>query len=80
MMLGVYSSLTGRVFPFKLASEDGTLALLLHRLKRFWKGPECVTRKFEREAGDELEAARREGCAGVRRLVLSKEWNCFSRR
>ncbi|PUU82760.1 hypothetical protein B9Z19DRAFT_327503 [Tuber borchii] len=81
MMLGVYSSLTGRVFPFNVASKNGILALLLHPLKGFWKGRECVTRKFKREAGDELQATmEREGCAGVRRLILSREWDCFRRR
>ncbi|PUU82761.1 hypothetical protein B9Z19DRAFT_966650, partial [Tuber borchii] len=80
MMLGVYSSLTGRVFPFNVASKNGILALLLHPLKKFWKGRECVTQKFKREAGDELQAARGEGCAEVRRLILSREWDCFRRR
>ena len=80
MVLGVYSFLTGRVFPIHRASRDGTLVLLLHRIKRFWEGSEAATRKFEIEAGDQVQAAKKEGRAGIRRLLLSRPWDCFSRQ
>ena len=73
-MLGVYSALTNRVFPIEVANRDGTLVLLLHRIKLFLLRFEDVIKDFEEEAGDELVEAEEEGRAGVRRLLLSREW------
>lgn len=77
-MLGVYSALTNRVFPVNVAKEDGTLALLLHRIRVFLKGFKELMRDFREEAGDEeLQAAEEEGRVGIRRLLLSREWVCL---
>ena len=78
MMLGVYSALTNRVFPVRVAKADGTLALLLHFIKRVLKGFGGVMRGFKKEAGDELRAAKKEGRVGIRRLLLSREWDSLS--
>ena len=76
-MLGVYSALTNRVFPIEEVEEGGTLVLLLHRIKLFLVRFEDVIKDFEEEAGDELVEAEEEGRAGVRRLLLSREWVCL---
>ncbi|PUU82764.1 hypothetical protein B9Z19DRAFT_966530 [Tuber borchii] len=76
-MLGVYSALTNRVFPLEMAKEDGTLILLLHRIRAFLNGFKGLMKDFEKEAGDELQEAEKEGCAGIRRLLLSREWACL---
>ena len=73
-MLGVYSALTNRVFPIEVVNRDGTLVLLLHRIMLFLERFEDVMERFEEEAGDELPEAEEEGRAGVRRLLLSREW------
>ncbi|PUU82758.1 hypothetical protein B9Z19DRAFT_1074162 [Tuber borchii] len=77
LMLGVYSALTNRVFPIEEVEEDGTLVLLLHRIKLFLTRFEDVMKDFEEEAGDELRGAEEEGRVGVRRLLLSREWACL---
>ena len=76
-MLGVYSTLTNRVFPLQIAKEDGTLALLLHRIRVFLKGFKDLAEDFREEAGDELQEAEEEGRVGIRRLLLSREWACL---
>ena len=76
-MLGVYSALTDRIFPIHKAKKDGTLALLLHHIKEYFSSFEDVMGDFEKEAGDELRVAEKEGPAGVRRLLLSREWVCL---
>jgi len=73
-MLGVYSALTNRIFPLRIAKADGTLVLLLRPIKEYLESFEEVMDKFEREAGGELQAAKDEGRVGVRRLLLSREW------
>ena len=75
-MLGVYSALTNRVFPIEEVKEGGTLVLLLHHIKLVLVRFEDVIKDFEEEAGDELVEAE-EGRAGVRRLLLSREWACL---
>jgi len=75
LMLGVYSALTTRVFPVSIAKEDGTLVLLLHRIRKFLKGFKLLMRDFREEAGDELEAAEEEGRVAIRTLLLSREWH-----
>ncbi|PUU82759.1 hypothetical protein B9Z19DRAFT_1120145 [Tuber borchii] len=80
MILGVYSFLTGRVYPAPRASKDGTLVLLLQRIKRYWEGSEAAARRFGMEAGDELQVAKQQGRLGIRRLLLSRPWECFNRR
>ena len=77
VMLGVYSALTNRVFPVQVAKEDGTLALLLHRIRRVLKRFERLMQDFREEAGDELEAAEEEGRVAIRALLLSREWDCL---
>ena len=77
-MLGVYSALTNRVFPIEEVEEGGTLILLLHHIKLFLVRFEDVIKDFEEEAGDELVEAEEEGRAGVRRLLLSREWDSLS--
>jgi len=76
-MLGVYSALTHRIFPLQIAKEDGTLALLLHRIRVFLKGFKDLVEDFEEEAGDELQEAEEEGRVEIRRLLLSREWACL---
>jgi len=76
-MLGVYSALTHRIFPLKIAREDGTLVLLLHRIRVFLKGFKCLMEDFKKEAGDGLREAEEEGRVGIRRLLLSREWACL---
>ncbi|PUU82762.1 hypothetical protein B9Z19DRAFT_1074171 [Tuber borchii] len=76
-LLGVYSALTNRVFPLEIAEKDGTLVLLLHRIRVFWKGFRGLMKDFEEEAGYELQEAEAEGRVGIRRLLLSREWACF---
>ena len=76
-MLGVYSALMDRVFPLEAVDRKGTLVLLLHRIKLFLAKFEDVMNDFEEEAGDELVEAVGEGRAGVRRLLLSREWACL---
>ncbi|PUU82757.1 hypothetical protein B9Z19DRAFT_1120143 [Tuber borchii] len=78
MMLGVYSALTNRVFPVSVAKADGTLALLLNFIKRVLKGFGGVMRRFKKEAGDELRAAKKEGRVAIRSLLLSREWDSLS--
>ncbi|PUU82763.1 hypothetical protein B9Z19DRAFT_327540 [Tuber borchii] len=76
-LLGVYSALTNRVFPLQIAKEEGTLALLLHRIRVFLKGFRDLVEGFEEEAGYELQEAEEEGRVGIRRLLLSREWACL---
>ncbi|KAG0638355.1 hypothetical protein HOY80DRAFT_888064 [Tuber brumale] len=78
LMLGVYSALTNRVFPIQSVDRDGTLVLLLHRIKLFLENFSGVVHKFEEEAGDELQEAEEEGRVGIRRLLLSREWDSLS--
>ncbi|PWW73511.1 hypothetical protein C7212DRAFT_347014 [Tuber magnatum] len=74
LMLGVYSALTNRVFPKEAARENGTLVLLLHRIKLYLQKFDAVMRDFMKEAGDELKEAEEEGRVGIRRLLLSRNW------
>jgi hypothetical protein len=73
-MLGIYSKLTSRVFPRRLAREGGTLILLLREIKQYFAPFEGITERFEREAGQDLTEAKKEGPGAVRRLLLSREW------
>jgi len=79
-MLGVYSSLTSRVFPGKGAKIDGTLALLFRPIGKYFHESKSkkVMLAFTLEAGPELQEAKSEGHNGVRKLLLSREWACFS--
>jgi len=74
-MLGVYSALTNRVFPIDVVDRQGTLVLLLQPIKVYLRSFDDVMREFEEEAVDELQEAEEEGRVGIRRLLLSREWD-----
>jgi len=76
-MLGVYSAQTNRIFPIQAAKKDGTLVLLLRPIREYLNSFEIVMGAFKKEAGDELLVAENEGHAGVRRLLLSRDWVCL---
>ena len=76
-MLGVYSALTHRVFPSRIAKKGGTLVLLLHHIRAFLDGFKGLMEAFKEEAGDELQEAEEEGRVGIRILLLSREWACL---
>ena len=75
-MLGVYSTLTDRVFPIEEAKEGRTLVLLLRPIKKYLRGStgSRALGAFKKEAGDELRDAKKEGHVAVRKLLLSREW------
>jgi hypothetical protein len=75
LMLGVYSALTNRVFPIDVVDRQGTLVLLLQPIKVYLRSFDDVMREFEEEAVDELQEAEEEGRVGIRRLLLSREWD-----
>ena len=78
MMLGVYSSLTSRVFPRKRANPKGTLALLLRPIGGYLGESDDVMQAFKRQAGGgELQEAKKGGHAGVREFLQSRDWPCF---
>ncbi|KAG0131500.1 hypothetical protein HOY82DRAFT_485191 [Tuber indicum] len=75
LMLGVYSALTNRVFPLDAVDRQGTLVLLLQPIKVYLRSFDDVMREFDKEAGYELQEAEEEGRVGIRRLLLSREWD-----
>jgi hypothetical protein len=69
--------LTNRVYPLEDAKSNGTLCLLLNHIKKYFRPFNKIIDEFKDETSDDFVAARDKGPAGIRRLLLSREWECL---